>query len=941
MSIKATIKDLFTVGLANGGQEISKEEKIKLMDAALDDSMGRPKGLLVTANFSNPGKRINNRVYAPIAQRDSMGLWTAPAPLPLLKNHDTESEPLGRVVSVEMVDYKDRISNYFRDGKEMNSFMSDMYSDDPKKIQAAMNRRGLLMNAQWPGVAELRGKVRVSDKEAIEKFLDSRYLTLSASAMASQIMCGTCGTNWAMGDMCEHHPGDAVEDGPGYNTIIAMDYLPREISVVNIPGNKTSFVQSMQMIDHEGNDILENMKKANQKRWSFPIDLRDGSSVEVFNDYHGGEPCKECGKSECECEAKDEAPEKEFDHSMTISEPQMRELHESGKVDIEQSGEKGEKMIIRVMYNSPEARDSEEAEDVIEDAAKKFKVPAGARGNAKQVLKWKEEHGSAVKGMTPVGWARARQLASQAEIPLSTVKRMAAFNRHRKNAAIDPKFKDEPWRDRGYVAWLGWGGNTGIDWAIKISQANDSATEDFDGDSWYSDLIEDKKGKGAKTPAKPSERIKGSKKNKEGSAKKGSSSIVVGAAAEKSLKEKVEKHNEKHGAKKGKKVSLGMLKAVWRRGAGAFSSTHRPNMSRAGWAMARVNAFLKLVASGSPENKKYNTDNDLLPAGHPKKSNSDMQQAESQECTNTNDSEDTMSEEMLDLIDSILTQKVLSSKESYTALSTMDDSCFLFEGRKIPVADKKQVEMALEVVSKINLSDELNNLLTERLQAKMDSLQDSETKEMEELISKFVGLGLNDSEARAAAVLHLVKTADLSDEERTALFAPEKVEVKDEKLEQDYAQLAKDHAQLKEELESLKASNEKADEAVEVKDADENVEESTKKTATEVVEDAATEEAEVKTEAVETEVAELKDSDEQETKVVDTVEKIDNPSASVTDAVNNQSEVAELTDYQRQKVNRYKHIRDSQSEEAAGAFISMLKRSNRLPGDFDVTPHLK
>ena len=52
------------------------------------------------------------------------------------------------------------------------------------------------------------------------------------------------------------------------------------------------------------------------------------------------------------------------------------------------------------------------------------------------------------------------------------------------------------------------------------------------------------------------------------------------------------KHNEKHGDKKGKKVTLGMLKAVWRRGAGAFSSTHRPSMSRAGWAMARVNSVL-------------------------------------------------------------------------------------------------------------------------------------------------------------------------------------------------------------------------------------------------------------------------------------------------------------------------------------------------------------
>ena len=90
----------------------------------------------------------------------------------------------------------------------------------------------------------------------------------------------------------------------------------------------------------------------------------------------------------------------------------------------------------------------------------------------------------------------------------------------------------------------------------------------------------------------------------------------------KTLQEKVRSHNEKHGDKKGKKVTLGMLKAVWRRGAGAFSSTHRPGMSRDGWGIARVNAFLKLVRSGSPSNPKYKQDNDLLPAGHPRKSSS-------------------------------------------------------------------------------------------------------------------------------------------------------------------------------------------------------------------------------------------------------------------------------------------------------------------------------
>ena len=35
--------------------------------------------------------------------------------------------------------------------------------------------------------------------------------------------------------------------------------------------------------------------------------------------------------------------------------------------------------------------------------------------------------------------------------------------------------------------------------------------------------------------------------------------------------------------------------------------------------MARVNAFLKIVRTGSPSNAKYVGDNDLLPSGHPKK----------------------------------------------------------------------------------------------------------------------------------------------------------------------------------------------------------------------------------------------------------------------------------------------------------------------------------
>ena len=67
---------------------------------------------------------------------------------------------------------------------------------------------------------------------------------------------------------------------------------------------------------------------------------------------------------------------------------------------------------------------------------------------------------------------------------------------------------------------------------------------------------------------------------------------------------------------KGSRATLGALKSVWRRGAGAFSSTHRPGMSRQQWAMGRVNAYLHLLSTGKPKNAKYTTDNDLLPKEH-------------------------------------------------------------------------------------------------------------------------------------------------------------------------------------------------------------------------------------------------------------------------------------------------------------------------------------
>ena len=145
---------------------------------------------------------------------------------------------------------------------------------------------------------------------------------------------------------------------------------------------------------------------------------------------------------------------------------------------------------------------------------------------------------------------------------------------------------------------------------------------DASDDSDDSEFATKKKRTEAQTPAPKKDQIKGSSKNKKGSAS-GTRKIKFSAAVEKSLQNKVKEHNEK--AKDGRRATLGMLKAVYRRGAGAYSTSHRPGKTRNQWAMARVNAFLKLLKSGKPSNPAYTTDNDLLPAKHPrstKKSNS-------------------------------------------------------------------------------------------------------------------------------------------------------------------------------------------------------------------------------------------------------------------------------------------------------------------------------
>lgn len=209
-------------------------------------------------------------------------------------------------------------------------------------------------------------------------------------------------------------------------------------------------------------------------------------------------------------------------------------------------------------------------------------TPSDSMANeAQRGLDWRKEFN---RGGTAVGVARARDIVNKTRLSPNTVLRMYSFfSRHevdKQGQGFDRG--EDGYPSAGRIAWALWGGDAGFSWAkTKRNQIMREQEKSFDD-------METK--------------VAG-----------------VSGSALKGLENKVKEHNDKHGDKKGKRVTVGMLARVFKRGIGAYRTNPqsvRPSVrSEDQWAMARVNAFLSAVRTGKFSGGKF--DLDLLPKDHP------------------------------------------------------------------------------------------------------------------------------------------------------------------------------------------------------------------------------------------------------------------------------------------------------------------------------------
>lgn len=114
-----------------------------------------------------------------------------------------------------------------------------------------------------------------------------------------------------------------------------------------------------------------------------------------------------------------------------------------------------------------------------------FKPPESVANAAKRGLEYRKKQGANKAGLTQKeaskqgigsGVQRASNLKNGSKLSPETVRQMSRFfSRHEKNKAIDAENKGTPWKDKGYVAWLLWGGDAGKSWADKVIRQMDAA----------------------------------------------------------------------------------------------------------------------------------------------------------------------------------------------------------------------------------------------------------------------------------------------------------------------------------------------------------------------------------------------------------------------------------------------------------------------------------
>lgn len=222
----------------------------------------------------------NNGLYLPQRMRKGASSFTDDYPKPVLLHHEDHKDNVGRIIKSGYIDTSSIIKDQYdgmivkdSKGKEVGTITKTLIDDFVNgkmsfhlevDIVTSIFRDSLLDDDAYEGLGHIQVIANITDKAAIERLVDGRYLTGSVGATTNKAVCSICKTDWTEEGKCDHKPGGIYDSTKCF--IIAGDLFYDEYSFVNVPADRHSRVlelhyngitDNIEMIDEYNTRIYE------------------------------------------------------------------------------------------------------------------------------------------------------------------------------------------------------------------------------------------------------------------------------------------------------------------------------------------------------------------------------------------------------------------------------------------------------------------------------------------------------------------------------------------------------------------------------------------------------------------------------------------------------------------------------------------------------------
>jgi hypothetical protein len=155
----------------------------------------------VTVEAIHSGMTGNFNYYSRSELQKAAETWLRPYNKPVLKHHNMESEPLGRVSGV----------NFRQSSLKRGAYCTEL-------------------------------KLDIVDPDAAQKIADGRYSTVSVGTIVTSAVCSICKNDWVKG-VCEHRKGQVYDGKLCYWHLQIGEHV--EVSFVNHPADPYAQVASI------------------------------------------------------------------------------------------------------------------------------------------------------------------------------------------------------------------------------------------------------------------------------------------------------------------------------------------------------------------------------------------------------------------------------------------------------------------------------------------------------------------------------------------------------------------------------------------------------------------------------------------------------------------------------------------------------------------------